>query len=182
MSSHDGSKTGQIATDENTFGMSEPVMSVACNPILRQFPKEHITENGSRRLLTTCYLVGHGAMNTHQSCIGNCVEQYRDVTMTNEPFRMLEIAFLRNTIEQMYRTISTTGTQAGFDAVVFECPKNIGRAFFCRSCIDIDIQIVCVGTDNRLQSPTFNGFCSLRKHILGNPVSWGHQSYPIAFL
>ena len=101
-----GGITREIASDKDAFCITDSVIGVAGDIILRQRAKEDIPRQGACRFLTAGYLEGHRTVNTHHASPSHCVEQYSDIPMAYQPFGVLLKAFLWDTVQQMVRTIA----------------------------------------------------------------------------
>ena len=96
-SSH-GRIAGEIAAYKDTLGMTDSVIRVGWNHILRHCAKENAAGNTGCRLLATCYLESHRTMYAHHTCTSNCIKQNGDVAMTYQPFGILLKAFLCDSV------------------------------------------------------------------------------------
>ena len=106
---------------------------------MRQGAEQDVTGNAGGRLLLTGNLEGHGSVDAHQACSGYNVEQDGDVAVTDQPFRMLLILFLRDAVQQVDGTIAATRADDGLDTIILECPEQVGSAFVGCSCVGVYI-------------------------------------------
>ena len=83
---------------------------------------------------------------------------------------MLLIILRVDAVQQMDGSIAASRTYNRFDAIVFECPQDVGSALIGRTGIHIHVQAVGVRTDHRLQSPRLDGLSGFLNRLLRNPV------------
>lgn len=95
--------------------------------------------------------------------------------MTYQPLRVLSITIPADTVKQMDRTITTSTTDNGLDAIILQCPHDIGCTFIGCASIHICIQAAGIRPDNGLQAPALDNSCGLDKNSLVDPVGRRHQ-------
>ena len=162
--------------------MTDAVIGVGGYLILRQCAEEDVTGDARGGFLTAGNLEGHGAVDAHHIGAGNGIEQDGDVAVADDPLWVLLELFGGNTVQQMDGSVAAARTDDSLDRVIFKRPYQVGSPFVGCSGVGIDVQVVGVWTNDRLQPPAPDRVCCLLQGLLRHPIGGRHKCNLVTFL